>query len=348
MRVLSPAEAGLTQSLLSGQDPRAGVDALNRPIPRRTRETVLRRIYLREWISDRFVPNPRVIGRPLLTVALDRPYLEELGTLARRWASEEGAVHVWESRDVLFGAFLSTDSEAVHRLRRSIILGEYTRDTSFFTMDCREGPIPVYFDFEGAWAKLAGLTVSSTYPQSLPKTALGTTASVANSAPSLERIGGVVQSPILAASPGAGGENRRVASLGDIRRCIQRGWVDYRTFMDPVTTARTVTGFPPQLYFVRGRLIEGTTPPQLFRALVSRSYFTPFLFVHEGGQVLFGEVGQWAPHAGPEEWEEASDPILSLLSHHLTSILVVRMATAEMACPLNHRYDRLVDTSTTL
>src|SRR5271155_4951933 len=89
VRVLSPAEASLTGSLLGGHDPRRSVDPMNRPIPRRTRETALRRVYLREWISDRFVPNPRVIGRPLVTLALVRPYLEELGARARKWAREE-------------------------------------------------------------------------------------------------------------------------------------------------------------------------------------------------------------------------------------------------------------------
>src|ERR1700691_482935 len=164
MRLITPTEARVVQALLSG----SSAGSLSSPglgtfAPRTVQET-RRRIFLRGWVENRFVPDPVASGRPILTFGLIRPYSDRTKELRERWSSDSRTVLLWASPDLLFGVFSETDSTEAQSLQST--LGPLTEvQTAFFLdCDCRAATLPVFFDFEGAWVKSVRLPGTFRYP----------------------------------------------------------------------------------------------------------------------------------------------------------------------------------------
>ena len=338
-RSVTRAEALVVQELLSG-----GADgSLTRSIPRRTRQTARQRLYLRAWVRDRYVPDFGELGRPILTFAVATPYSERLWPTAQRWRALPEAMLLWAGSSILFGLFASPAAPgrpAVHDLLHDPDAHpvEYLMD-----VDARQPSVPVFFDFEGIWAKAACLPAPVAYPQPLPRSArlAGREDSEvplppAEHAAALRLLG----RPFLPSSRGE--ESAGLFAGMAERRCLRNRTITLRTLLDPGAVARWIPDFPQQCVLVHAALREGARPPDLFHALVNDCSVHPFLFATNGGDILVGALG------APRSVDERSGPsrpalVASVLQRFLVSIVVHREPLDALEVVTDHRYDRPFD-----
>ncbi|MCI4366925.1 MAG: hypothetical protein L3K08_04155, partial [Thermoplasmata archaeon] len=164
---LTDAEAKVVWSALAlpGAAERARLDGSG--LASSTYHAARRRAYAEGWLRDRYVPDPVAFGYPIATFLLGRPYAEQIHAVGRRWGETEGAALVWTGTPMALGVFfhptLNASRRAMERLQAVLPL----RDVSTLTVDLSEQRIPVYFDYEGAWARIAGIPVSPSYPAGL-------------------------------------------------------------------------------------------------------------------------------------------------------------------------------------
>jgi hypothetical protein len=344
-RALSEAEGLLTQRVLAGDvsGPRSTEGGTD--VPRRTRQTVVQRIYQRGWVHDRYVPNPAVIDRPFVTFALAQPYSEEVVRAAQRWRQEAGTVLLWVSHETLFGVFFSRDERSRSRLAENLRASVKDRTEILLALDLRDQAIPVYFDFEAAWSRVAGLRGAISYPHSLPGVAVDPARSDG------ERAGGRNLRPLLelVGTPFPSGRfsSARLGSSLHLRgnaeqRYLRHGWMERRTFLEPMEVARWVSDFPRRVAFVQGELISGATAPALFHALVEECRINPFLYATDHQRILLATFSQ-EPGARRSENDLPRAGVLATLQRFLRGITIVRDSLDSMSTVVDHRYDHLFD-----
>ena len=202
--------------------------------------------------------------------------------------------------------------------------------------DLGRAQLPVYFDFEGVWARLVGRPGVLEYPHSLPSLAdAGEDARPLNAAEA-----GRLAAFMKPAQPRGTGPSPFRASpffLGRAqRRLLETGLAERRTFLDPARVPPFRERGVERLAFVYGELNAGASPAALFRRLAAMKVL-PFLFATDGRRVLFATLSV-APPVGQSEGRPA---ILANLERYLHSIEILRERVAELVVVIDHRYDRL-------
>jgi hypothetical protein len=339
-RALSPAERAIVGAILGDRAaPRTTV------VPRSTRQVATARVYLREWIRDRYVPRPITCGWPRITFVVAQPFAEKLTGLSRDWREMPGAVVLWGSHRILFGVFFRHNDADEARLRQTVSALDLGPAPFVLSQDLGTSAVPVYFDFEASWARVCGSEGTGAYPQSLPRHA----SSEGSAAPSLpsksERIAitRMVTRPFLG-SPRLSDHRAGLGSIfsGAENRCLRNGLVEFRSFLNLMALAKDVTEFPKQLVFVHGTLSTSARPEGLFRELVQAGGTSPFLFTTDGQRVLLGALS--AGHrSSPGAHVASGETVLAILKKHLGSIVLVEEELANMTALVDHRYDRLVE-----
>jgi hypothetical protein len=340
MRVLTSVEKLLVRAVLANASLRTAVN----PIARSTRQTVLQRIYLREWIRDQYVPDPVALGSPILTLAVAQPYLEKAPLVTRSWESLRSAALLWGSHRMLFGVFFSQTHQEKEKLWGRLKEVPERRDIFLLSVDLRSIALPVYFDFEAAWARVTGVPGVLAYPQGLPISSIRADASQARfpSKSELRAISSMVTRS-LAVSPRllAGQPPWPTFARGLERRCLRLGLAEYRSFLNPFALARQVTGFPQRVAFVQGELLKASRPPDLFRTLVEVAGVSPFLFASDNETVLVAALS-WGNDRPLDSVAFQDRESVSALQRHLRSIVVVEEELGYLKVLVNHRYDRLL------
>jgi hypothetical protein len=348
LRILSESEALLVQDLLAGprldREPGRTVDAL----PRRTRQSVLQRIFLREWVKIRVVPHPVAANKPFVSFALARPFADTVRKSAIEWSSIPEAVVVWEAPDLIFGVFFSSSGESRSRSFRSLIASIKSPRELYIELDARKDIVPVYFDFEAAWRKIADLPGVVTYPHPLPGTSLPSRPRLTARQNSESALAQLVASPFLqAGGSGLHSEFRSLPSGSRSRTLLRKGYAEVRRFLDPTQICRWVTNFPRGIVFIYGHLQDGASPPRLFQKLIEEARISPFLYVTDNAHVLIGVLAdeKHPPEPGaPDALKDYSRPgVLSILSSGLFSITIARESLSSLITRVDHRYDRLFD-----
>ena len=318
-RVLTPAERVLVRAILAGEG--AGAQGL----PRSTRKAATTRIYVRDWIRDRYVPNPSVAGWPFITFALSQPFADALPLAASSWQESPAATMLWGSYKTLFGVFFSRTQEDRARLWIALSDPKLGRGAILLGQNLAADPVPVYFDFEAAWARVAGGHGTHSYPQSLPRFTPppGETTLPRLSRSEEQAMVRLASRPFIgpprAWKPGSGFS----PLFGGVEgRCLRRGLVELRSFLNPVTVARDIVQFPKRVAFVHGDLVGSSTPDGLFRELVESVGASPFLFATEGRSVLIGALSE-GHRTLPGERATSGEAALAVLKKHLGSIVVV-------------------------
>jgi hypothetical protein len=171
VREISRSEAIVTSELLAGPGYRRGGAGEER-VPRRTRDAIRQRLLERDSIAYRYVPDPSVLGRPILTFVIAQPYAEAHALAVSTWLSQPEGAHIWGFKDTLFGLFMLHGTEEAESLRIRLSGPETHRYV--FAMDCdaRLPIVPVFFDFGASWARITGLAGTMGYPHSLPATSV--------------------------------------------------------------------------------------------------------------------------------------------------------------------------------
>jgi hypothetical protein len=326
LRALSRAEGIVVQELLAGLSASPPAASL----PRRTEQTVRQRVIARDWVVPRYVPDPAVLGLPIVSFVLARPFTERARDVSDLWAATSSCVFVWESSERLFGVFLAASPTEARRLVDAATPESLVHEQSVLEADTRAGAVPVYFDFEAAWTKYAGLGGTRSYPHSLPAelaeggSRTGSTLSPGDRA----AMGRLLHRPFQGTSPPSRGD-RGLFDGARERRCVAAGWVEPRYFLDPVAVHRWASGFPDAVAFVQGDLLAESKAAELFRDVVEHCRIGPFLFATASGRVLLGTFARLRPDSAMSP----ARPVLATLRRHLSNIRVDRIPLGSIHTP---------------
>jgi hypothetical protein len=305
-------------------------------LPRRTFQTVRRRVYDRGWIVDRFVPSPDVFGTGRIVFGLSQPLSDRAGYLEERWRARPENVLLWASDESIFGVFLEPERDA-GSLEEALDIDRSSRDHCLIRVTPTRAGLPVYFDYEAAWVRATGLPGVIGYPRSVQRESSISGGKKVRSPSPIQRQAvadlayedfGRTGRP--APGPFAPWLDRRSAE----EKCIRKGWGTFRSFLNPVEVARSVTGFPAWCAFVRGMLLPEARVRDLFEALVAEAVVSPFIFATDEHQVLFATLSE-----GPGNRRSVERvPVLSVVRRYLRDIAVVRWPLGPTRVVVDHAY----------
>lgn len=341
MRVLSPSEARVVRVLIARDRPPASWPAGEASIPRRTLQSIRRRAFDRGWVQDRFLPEPAFFGYDRWTIAVASPLVDRAQELVDAWAARPECLHLYASEEAVLGFFASRRSHS-RELANVLNADDMSRVSYQLQVASEARSVPAFFDFEAAWVRFAGLSGLLGYPHpfggglphSDPAGARGPSLSHRKT---IERI--VCSAVDRTERSGPPSRERGFPWLRTEDRYFRRGWMTFRSFLDPTALAASVQGFPGWAAVVHGSLIPPHRPQELFRAMVGECGVGPFLFVTDDQEVLLATLS-----AGPgaHRVRPAADVALTI-QRYLKGIAVVRWPWAGTRVPVAHRYDRLFE-----
>lgn len=343
MRALTDAEARLIRALVAR--PAEGEHELleETRLPRSTYHAVRRRAYEEGWLRVRFVPHPGCFGFGAITVAVARPYADRATPLMERWSRLDSNVVLWASSQLLFGIFLHRSGAEAARTAAGLN-DDPTRPGAFvLSTGTTPEAVPLYFDYEGVWSHLAGLSGITAYPRPLaPPFPPGARTPTGDASPGLRRAAhDLVLRPIVAELEGRSGHYLGLLGLTrPERRLLSDGWVLHRALPDFAVLPAYRDRRADQVVFLHGEFIPPARPAELLRALTERCQVYPFLFAHDGRRAILGTVGQAEPPSGGNG-PRAS--VLGTIEEHLRQIEVESDRIASLARVVDHRYDRLLE-----
>lgn len=342
MRELTDSEARVISALLADV-PEGERDRLRRiGVPRSTYHAARRRAFGERWVSDRYLPEPAVFGRPWLSIVVGRPFADGAGEFGARLANDPTSVVVWTSPQLALAVgFGATPAESKRLL--SAGGGERLLSSSWsLTVDLRAELVPAFFDFEGIWSHLAGVAYCAAYPRGLGS-ADGTEGVPRDVRRHAWAARDLVQRPFKAEEDG-----RREHLIGTFglpwsqRRLLETGAVRHRVFLDPARLPPFQGRHADQVVVVAGRWKTERPPSGLFRTLTEESRVFPFLFAADRERVLVGALGQGVGASSPAPTETtARRSPMSTLRSWLEGIELVQESAAALTVHVDHRYDRL-------
>jgi hypothetical protein len=301
----------------------------------RTFERIRKRAYAAGWVFDRFVPNPARAGYPTVSFVLARPFAEQIEEVQRRWKDLPSNVLLWRWPETVFGVFFSSEPQQGFLAKIDSRVGE--KETTVVTSSATRHAIPVYFDFEGAWALWTGQLGTLAYPHSIPATPIREDLLRGHRGPDPGAMAGLLARPFL---PAAETSPLRVSPFffpRSYQRLLETGLVQRRTFLDPQKVPPFEGRSLGRVAFVQGELLSAGTEESLFRMLMAIQV-RPFLFCRGNSRVLLATLAR-----APSDVETRADrpTVLGNLRRYLTNIQIVREPIEALSVVVNHRYDRL-------
>jgi hypothetical protein len=343
VRALTDSEARVIAVLLASRPDRERERLHLIDVPRSTYHAVRRRAYEEGWLKDRYVPHPVPLGRPFVTFLLVRPYADRSDELLRTLATDPAAVLVWASGAVTLGVLFHRSAEASQKLVAGLVGGKLCAAPLAVTVRADGPSVPVYFDFEGLWAHLAGLDGTLAYPHGLGGAgAVGAEESVPELT-SHQRwaISELLRRPFSLSDGFKGGH--LVGPLGlpfSQRKMLQRGWVVHRTLLEPARLPSYGDRAASQVVLITGAPRPGARPESLFASLTGASSVFPFLFVVGPDLWMIGALGGAGASSTPDRGLRR--PVLPTIRGFLEGIEIVQEAATSFVAPVDHRYDRLL------
>lgn len=340
MRSPGSAEAVFVQELLARRLPTKSFGSAP-SMAQRTRYNVKSRLYERRILEDRYVPDPAALGRGLVVLAAAETFADRAKVAAGNWETLPELVHLIVAEGWQLGAFLLNSTGDVEGLRNALNPTASLRSLYLVACNVRQRSLPVYFDYEGAWAQALGVPGLRAYPRSLPSSSYTESGpSAPLNAKDRATLGALLQRP-FGPSPGGDGASwlRRAAVGAREHRLLADGLVEFRSFLNPAECGRWVREFPSEMVCVAGRLVDRTVPEALFSELVG-SGVLPFLFGVDAERAVFayltgGEAGaaRREPPAAPGDGPEPPS--------RLIDVVVLRSQLDRTSTPVNQRFDRL-------
>lgn len=344
MRTLTDAEARVISVLLAARPDRERERLRLVEVPRSTYHAVRRRAYEEGWLRDRYVPHPVPLGRPVVTFAIFRPYADRIDELVRTVASDPGAAVVWSGTQLTLAVLFHARADEARRLLDGIAAHRLAPEPVAVGVRSDGPSVPVYFDFEGIWSNVAGLTGTLAYPHGLG----GALGNGAEDGPPVQptphqwwAISELLRRPFVAADQGRGAH--LIGPLGlpfAQRRLLERGWVTHRAILDPSRVPPYQGKAADQVVLVTGRPRASARPEQLFATLSRESRVFPFLFVVGADRWLLGALGGTSPRAEPEPGSRR--PVLPTMREYLEGIEILQEPASSFRAVVDHRYDRLL------
>lgn len=340
MRSPGSAEAIFVQELLARRLPTKSFGSAP-SMAQRTRYNVKSRLYERRILEDRYVPDPVALGRGLVVLAAAETFADRAEIAQRAWQASPELVHLVVAGGWQLGVFVLEADARVELLRERLDPSASLRSELLLACDPRRSTMPVYFDYEGAWARTFGLEGLRSYPRSLPSS----TFTESPTRPSLDprdraALGGLLRRPFEPSSRrGEASWLRSVAIAPRELRLLADGLAEFRSFVNPAECQKWVRGFPSEVVLVVGRFSGRTVPESLFADLVEAEIL-PFLFATDGRQALVGYLtgGRGGTAAGEGVTRPGGLPEIAT---HLSDMVVLRERLVATRSVVNQRFDRL-------
>lgn len=348
VRNVSSAEAAVVRSLLSAERTSLRERARRSSIPPRTFTDVQGRVYGEGWLEDRYIPDLEFVRRPFVTFILAEPYIERAAAVAESWQTDPSVVLLLRSPESFFAVVCGSDPKGHFPGTKDVTDAVAMRRSVSLTVDSRGPGIPVYFDFEAAWDRLAGLRGTYGYPhgwrcRSAPSENEGEVHGEASdpaplSASQRSVLASLLRRPFESAEGdrGAGRSSPFFLPRSQLR-LLSKGLASYRVFLHPQRIPPFDGHQVERLVYVAGTLRQGEDAQTLLRALVQGSRVTPFLYAYSSSRVVFGALSPVsASRVGPR------DSVSATLEAYLSDIEVQRQSLNALSTVVDHRYDRLL------
>lgn len=338
-RPLTEFQAAVVDSILSGEPGSERERIRLSGIAPRTYQVARKRALDSRWLAERFVPDPTLFGRARLSFVLARPKPDEVVNTISRWARTDGAVLIWKTNTTLFGVFSSGEEGRDTAITREVSApGRYAR-VFLLELNINSPTLPIYFDFEGEWSRVAGIPGTSFYPRPLPRHPRGTARSRASITPrwkdvvrGLSRINTGAEEE----AESRGGFVSRLGERASIARALRSGWIDRRAFLNPAAIPPYQDWSVSQVVFIHGRLREGRRPETLLHTLFAACSVHPFLFAVSGGALLMASLSP----APPEQARSRRGvSIAGTINRFLEKVEVDRLPASELETVVDHRTD---------
>lgn len=335
MRSITEGEAVAIRALLAARPISERTRISESGLRSRTFERIRKRAYGSGWVFDRFVPDPSRTGFETVFFVLSRPFAEHLDDTQTRWKDLPSNVLLWRWPETIFGVFFSSESQEKFVAGLSSLKD---RDETIVVAAPTQKPaIPVYFDFEAAWAHLTRRRGTLAYPHSLPTRSMQAGAPSLDSGTGRRTIAGLLGRPFRPAKENSPLRVSPFFFSRSYQRLLETGLVERRTIMDPQKVPPFQGRSIERIAFVQGEMASPGTEEGLFRMLMAINV-SPFLFVSDGSQILLATLSR-----SPSDLEFGSGrpAILGNLKRFLKNIQIVRESTQTLSVVVNHRYDRL-------
>lgn len=350
MHGLTDAEARVVWSALALPGAAERVRLEGSGLASSTYHAARRRAYDEGWVRDRYVPDPVAFGATAVTFVIGRPYAEEIQAVARRWSVTESAAVVWTGTPLAFGTFFHPNAAIARRATDRLLRALPMRDASVLTVDLTQARVPVYFDFEGGWARLAGVPISAGYPFGIGHGAIFGDEGASARRPVPDRWRASALELLQAPFDDAPGISRWLASGGVDRRqrgLLEDGYLRPRAFLDPAAIPEYRGRYIDQFLLVTGESRERTDPTMLLDELRTVHHASPFLFASEGRRVLLGLLGHSGPRApSAPSSDSPAAPVGALLketfSRWLCRVDLFREEAPTLRTVVDHRYTGIV------
>lgn len=340
MRTLTEAEGRVIAVLLGGAGTSERERLKRAGVPRSTYHAARKRAYEEGWLKDRYVPDPARLGSPIATFAVVRPYVDHIDELVAAWSGRPENLLTWASPQIVLGIFTHATVAAAEKATARLIPEGWSRWQSVLHVDLSGPSVPVYFDYEGLWTHLAGLSGTATYPNGLGGHADGEAGPLSSHQRWAARE--LVFRPFVAQAAGRAGH--LVGPLGvpfSQQKMMRAGWVVHRVLLDPARVPPYRGRAADQVTLVMGELRSGSRPEQLFVPLTRECRVFPFLFVTDGVRLLLGALGRSPGAPPPAEAPEPRRPVMATLQSYLQGIEILAESAAAFRPVVDHRYDRL-------
>jgi hypothetical protein len=317
-------------------------------VPRRTFQATRQRVYRKGWVHARLVPDPTLLGLPYVGFALAQPYAEAIPDVTEAWRSLPGMVGLWTAGETLVAVRCWGQPTLPGAEDGLPLSGSATMRALYgFELDLRQRSVPIYFDYAAAWARAAGLSPAARYPIGWERrgsaSARSREASGLPEPRALRTIAGVLGHEGPEAGEAAD-ESLLDTALHRRRlgRCLAKGWVTPRCFLDPAAVHDSVDGLAERVAFVYATLDEGATPEGLLAELHGSAGISPFLYASDGRAVLFGVLAGGPRSDGSRE-PRGTRSAFDVVRGSASGIVIVREPLRSLTTVVGHRFDRLVD-----
>jgi hypothetical protein len=308
----------------------------------RTYETARRRIFAAGWVYERFVPDPLAWGWSAMQFTVVQPGAGRESLWSDRLSKPSGVFHMWRGENLVFAARLLTDSHNPRPGGPELALAPGARRWEL-TVDLRKPTVPIFFDFEGAWSRIAGSAGPRVYPRPLPRWRAGATPEVLAPASALKRDAGelVRRSFSGSAESGLRGHLGSVVGFRAGRRALHTGIVARRSFLDLSRLPGVGDWRLRSVGFVYGTFESNAVPESLYRDLLHDGGVTPFLFATDEKSLLIGALSPAPRPSGPRVRRRTTE----IFSERLSNISLVGTPVSSLSAPVDHRYDRALSST---
>ena len=339
MQALTKGEATVLLSLLGAQwseTERSRIRASR--IPRSTYQEAKRRLYQEGYLKNRFVPDPHALGMRGIRFRVARPTVDEMASAANALVNDPHTVTLWVGQAALFVVQLVPEAQGGTTRPDSVagaISGTVVDLTALRTLE----EVPIFFDVEGAWARVAGAAGPRSYPRGIPCPPGRAGEERARLTPRTA----VALRDLLArpfdASIGARDTSRVAAPFlpRNQRQVLAQGWADWRVLPSFSKTLAYDGRELRQLIIVTGELASGVDVRELAGFLVRRTGSSPFLAASDGSRAILVSFGG----TGARTSSAPSGSVLGSLRATLNNLQIVREDLATLDSRLDLRFDRL-------